>query len=82
LSLNAADVAPHLMDHGDASVLVFVNGFYRRDLSTLSSPWKNCTWRNLGTGPRQVHEVIDKYFARIAYLPEGRVHGPQHGSFR
>jgi Fe-S cluster assembly protein SufD len=63
---NAADVAPHLMDHGDANVLVFVNGFYRRDLSTLRSPVEELHVENLGQAHAKYTEVIDKYFARIA----------------
>jgi hypothetical protein len=79
---NAADVAPHLMDHGDANVLVFVNGFYRRDLSALSSPVEELHVENLGQAHAKYTEVIDKYFRPDRHLPERRVHGPQHGRFR
>lgn len=65
-ALNAADVAPHLMDHGDANVLVFVNGFYRRDLSTVHSPVEELHVENIGQAHAKYTEVIDKYFARIA----------------
>jgi Fe-S cluster assembly protein SufD len=65
-ALSAAELAPHLMEHGDANVLVFVNGFYRRDLSNLVSPVEELHVENIGQAREKYTEAIDKYFARVA----------------
>ncbi len=62
----ASAVSSQLLPHGEANVLVFVNGFFRKDLSEIKSPADQLHVSDLDEAYAQYGETISTYFAQLA----------------